>query len=150
MSGNATPMFTRQANIGAANVTAANTTSDGSGGTIGTNIYSVLAADLTNGSYVEFVRIMVVASAAATATVATVIRIYVSSQQSGATTTANTHLIAEIAIPASTADQTTTANNWYDVPLGFRLPAGWALLASTHIVANANTAWRVTAIGGDY
>ena len=150
MSGNVQPQFTRQGNITGVNVLAANTTSDGSGGTVGTNIYLAFTADATNGSYVEFARIQAVGSTAATATNATVIRIYVSSVTSGSTTTSNTHLVAEIAIPAITTDQTTTANNWYDVPLGFRLPAGWGILASTHIVNVAATAWRVIVFGGDY
>jgi len=150
MPGNAVPQFTRQGNIGSALVNAANTNSDGTGN-IGTpTMYVVLTADATNGSYVEFARINVVASAAATAGAATVIRLYVSSVGSGATTSANTFLVAEVAIPSITADQSTTATNWFDVPLGFRLPAGWFLLASTHVAAAANTGNRVTAYAGDY
>jgi hypothetical protein len=148
--GNAVPQFTRVGNISSALLTAALTTSDGSGGTIATNIYVVFTADSVNGSYVEAVRIVPVASAAGTATSATVIRIYVSTITSGATATTNTFLVAEVAIPALTADQTTVGINVFDVPLGFRLPASYTILASSHIAAAANTGYRAVAFGGDY
>ncbi len=150
MSGNAQPQFTRQANISSVLVTAARSTSDGSGGTIGTDMFLAFTADATNGSYVELARIIAVASAAATTTNTTVIRLYISSITSGSTTTANTFLIAEITIPSVSADQAAASINWYDVPLGFRLPAGWTILASTGTANAASTAWRVTVVGGDY
>ena len=129
---------------------AALTTSDGSGGTIGTNIFLAFTAAAVTGSYVEAVRIVAVSSVAATATAATVVRIYISTQTSGATSTANTWCIGEIAMPAITADQTTVATNWQDFPIGFRLPAGYTILVSSHIINNANTALRATVFGGDY
>lgn len=150
MSGNAQPQFTRQGNIGSALVTAANTNSDGTGNITTPTMYIALTADATNGSYVEFVRFMAVASVAASNTAATVMRVYVSSITSGATSSANTWLIGEIALPIISADQTVTATNWYDMPLGFRLPAGYTLLVSSHIAQPANTGIRATAFGGDY
>jgi len=150
MGGNVQPQFTRQGNIGSALVDAANTNSDGTGNITTPTMYICFTADATNGSYAEFARVIVVASAAATLGAATVIRIYYSTIGSGATSNANTFLLAEIAVPAITADQTTTATNWFDAPLGFRLPAGSFLLASTHVAANASTHNRVTVIGGDY
>lgn len=150
MAGNAVPQFTRQGNIGSALVNAANTNSDGTGNITTPTMYVVFTADATNGSYVEFARVNVVASVAATAGAATVIRLYYSTIGSGATTNANTFLIAELAIPAITADQTVTATNWFDIPLGFRIPAGSFILASTHIAAAANTGNRISVYGGDY
>ncbi len=150
MGGNAQPQYTRQGNTGSVLVTAARSTSDGSGGTIGTDMFLAFTADATNGSYVEAAIIYAVASAAATATNATVIRIYISSITSGSTTTANTFLIAEIPIASQTADQAAAAINGFPVPLGFRLPAGYTILASTGTANATNTAWRVTVIGGDY
>lgn len=125
------------------------TTSDGSGGTIGTSV-QVAFTSQSGGSYVEAIRILGVASVAATATAATVVRVYVSSIASGSTSTANTWLIAELALPAITADQTTTATNWFDLPLGFRLNAGYTILVSSHIVNNASTSLRAVVFGGDY
>jgi hypothetical protein len=125
------------------------TTSDGSGGTIGTSMQIAFTSQ-SNGSYVEAIRILAVASVATTATAATVVRVYVSELTSGSTSTANTWLIAELALPAITADQSTTATNWYDLPLGFRLNAGYTILVSSHVVNNANTNLRAVVFGGDY
>lgn len=151
MSGNAQPQFTRQANIGSTLFgSAALTTSDGSSGTISTNIFVAFTADATNGSYVEAVRVLGVASAAATATAPTVARIYLSSIATGSTTTGNTWLIGELALPAITADQTTTATNWFDLPLGFRIPAGYTILVSSHVINTSNTSYRAVVLGGDY
>ena len=96
------------------------------------------------------IRLAPAASVAATATTATVARFYISSVTSGATTNANTFLIAEVACPAQTADQTTTAISAIDIPLGFVLPAGWTLLMSMHHAAAANTSWGAVVFGGDY
>lgn len=150
MGANVQPQYTRQANISSVLIAAARTTSDGSGGTIATDMWLAFTADSNNGSYVEFARIIAVASAAATVTNATVIRIYVSSITSGSTTTANTWLIKELPIASQTADQAAAAINAFDVPLGFRLPASYTILASTGTANASNTAWRATVFGADY
>jgi hypothetical protein len=151
MGGNTLPQFTKQANISSVLATTAQTTNDGSTGTIGTNYWLAFTADATNGSYVEFLRVMPVASAAGTAMNATTIRVFVSSLTSGSVGTANTYCIYELAIPAVTADQGSgVANNAYDIPLGFRLPAGYTILVTTHVAATASAAYRCTVFGGDY
>jgi hypothetical protein len=150
LSANSVPRFTRQANISTALVNAANTNSDGTGNITTPTMYLLFTPDATNGSFLEFVRVMVTASTAATAGNATVIRLYLSSINSGATTSANTHLFNEVAIPVITADQTTTATNYVDVPIGFAIPAAMYVLASTHMIAATSTNNNVTAFGGDY
>ncbi len=151
MAGNATTQFTRQATATpSVLITAALTTSDGSSGTIGTNIFLIMTADANNGSFVEFVRFIPVASAANTAFAASTTRLYLSSATSGSTTTGNTWLLYEVFIAATTADSNTSNVIPYDVPLNFRIPAGYTLLASCHTAPNANTALRATAISGDY
>lgn len=151
MSGNQNPQFTAVGDIQSCLFGGtALTTSDGSGGTIGTSMEIAFLSSTTNGSYVEAIRLLAVASAAATATNATVARVYVSSISSGSTSTANTWLIIEAALPSITADQTTTATNWYDFPLGFRMPASYTILVSSHIVNVANTNLRAVVFGGDY
>ena len=131
-------------------MTAANTDSDGTGN-IGTpTMYVLFTADATNGSYVEFVRFTLVGNSAGASMVATVARVYASSITSGVTSSANTYLLGEIAIPASTVDAATAAGNWFDFPLGFRLPAGWTILGSLGTAASSNTGVRGTVIGGDY
>lgn len=149
MAHNAVPAFTKNGVIGAARLTAANTSSAGDG-TIGTNIFKLLTADATNGTYVEVVRCTATSSTANNSVAATVVRVFGSSVTSGATTNANTFLVAEATLPATTAASSSTASNPIDIPLGFRLPAGWALHATVAAAPAANAAWVAMAIGGDY
>lgn len=151
MAANTAPIFTTTPAIGAAvwlPATTANTKSDGTG-TIGTDMLLLETAG-TNGSFLNKARFSPCASAAATATTASVIRVYLSTQSSGATTNADTHLIAEVPAPAQTADQTTTATNYIDVPLGFAIPSGISVLFSMHHAAAANTSWKGVVFSGDY
>ncbi len=148
MAGNATPQFTKNGVIGSVLCTAANTSSAG-GGTVGSTIFLIVTADSTNGTYIEKVLIQAVATTP-TAMAATVGRIFASSVTSGATTSANTYLIAEVTMPAVNADDTTNPVYPISVPIDFRLPAGWTLLFTNHGAPNANSNWRATAIGGDY
>ena len=148
MPGNAQPQFTLNGNIGSVLVTAANTNTDGSG-TIATNIFLAFTAG-ANGSYVDFLRWIAVATSASSTTQATAARIFISSKTSGNTTSAETYLIAEVSIPSLTVDTTTASAAWFDVPLGFRLPAGWTLLVTNHEAPAANTNQRAVVIGGDY
>lgn len=149
MASNTTPNFTKNGTVGFKPITAANTKSDGAG-TIATDIFLVFTADATNGSFVEYVRFMPTATAAGTATTVTVGRVFLSTQASGATTSANTIMIAEVALPSVTADSTSAANNPIDVPINLRLPASMTILATNHAAPAANTAWTAAAFGGDY
>jgi hypothetical protein len=149
MSANTQPQFTAIGDIASCLVTTALTTNDGSTGTIGTNIFLGFTAG-ANGSYVEYARVQAVASVQGTSAAATCLRCFISSITSGGCSTSNTFFWAEVALPAIVADSASTAAIPYDIMLGFRLPAGWSLLFSTGTAANANTAWRVTTVGGDY
>jgi hypothetical protein len=148
MGGNAQPQFTRQGNISSVLVTAANTSSEG-GGTIGTDTFLAFTADATNGSFVDTVRWIPTATATTTTT-ATVGRVYISSQASGAVTSANNFLIAEVTLPAISADNSGTPVYSIDVPVNYRLPAGWTILVQCYAAPAANSAWRAVAFGGDY
>jgi hypothetical protein len=130
------------------NSTTANTKNDGTG-TIGTDILLAFTAG-SNGAYIDRVRLHPCGSTAATATTATVGRIYISTQASGATTNANTHLYQEVACPAQTTDQTTAATVPIDIPCGFRIEASGTILFSMHHAAAANTVWEVTVFAMDY
>jgi hypothetical protein len=149
MAANAQPRFTKQANVSAVKVTAANTSSAG-GGTVGTDIFKAFTADATNGSFVEKIMWMPCSTAAATATTATTARVFLSSVGTGATTDANTHLVAEISLPAQTADHSTQAVNPFPLPLGINVPAGWFIHVTNHVAPAANTFWKATVIGGDF
>ena len=148
MAGNSTPQFTKNGAISSVLVTAANTSSQG-GGTIGTDTFLAFTANATNGSYVDYVRLIATATAPTTTT-ATVARIYASSVASGSITSANTYLLAEVTLPATAADSASLAIAPYDVPIGFRLPAGWTILVMNHAAPAANSAWRAIVIAGDY
>lgn len=148
MAGNATPQFTKNGAISSVLVTAANTSSAG-GGTIATDIFLAFTANATNGSWVETVRCIAVATAPTTMT-ATVMRVFISSVSSGATTSANTFLLAEVTLPAIAADNAAAAVYPIDIPVGFRLPAGYAILVTNHAAPAANTNWRALVLGGDY
>lgn len=148
MAGNSDPLFIRVGKINGVSVTAANTSSRGTG-TIGTDIFLVFQADATNGSYVKRVDFMATASAPTTTT-ATVGRLYVSSVSSGATSITDTDLIAEVTLPATAADNATAGTSPVSISLDLVLPPGYTLLATNHAAPAANTAWQVTAFGGDY
>ncbi len=150
MAGNASPQFCKNGVIGTpALLATACVRSDGVT-TIATDSYLLLTADATNGTLVEYVRLIPVANAAGIATNATVIRFFLSTVTAGATTTNNTHLIKEVALGIVTASSATVPLNEFDVLLGIRIPAGLTLLATTHIGAAANTWYKAIAFGGDY
>lgn len=143
------PQFTKNGRLGSVLVTAGNTSSQG-GGTIGTDIFLVFQADATEGSWVSTLRWIPTATTP-TNTTATVLRVFLSTQASGATTSANTYLIAENAVGLIAADNATAAVAAIDVPLNVRLPASATILVTNHASPAANTAWRATVFdGGDY
>jgi len=148
MAGNSYPLFTRIGKNSSIAVTAANASSQG-GGTIGTDIFLCFTADATNGSYVREVR-CTPAATTPTTTTATVARIFLSSQASGATTSSNTHLVAEIALPALSADSATVANPTFSIPLNIALSASQTILITNHSAPAASTHWKFITVGGDY
>lgn len=147
MPANTSPIFGRAGAVGSVLVTAANTSSQG-GGTIATDIFllKTLGAD---GTFVRAVRWIPTATAPTTTT-ATVGRVFLSSQSSGATTSANTWLLGEITLPAIAADNASTAVPSFDVPIGFAIQTGFSILVTNHAAPAANTAWRAVLIGMDY
>ena len=146
---NAFPSFVKTGVAPVIRITAANASSDG-GGTIATDIFLVLTADTTNGSWVDYVRIIPRASAAATSTSSTVVRLFISTQTSGATTSANTNLIFEVNCPSVTADNTVTSVPYYDLPVNQRITAGQTLLVTAHQGVAGSTSLGAQAFGGDY
>ncbi len=152
MPANIDPIYSKQGNASNIGVwtssLTANTRSDGTG-TIGTDMLKIFTAG-TNGAKIDRIKLFPAASVAATATTATVARFYTSTITSGATTRADTVPFAEIACPAQTTDQTTTAVVPLEIPCGFVLPAGQTILMSMHHAAAANTSWGATVWGGDY
>jgi hypothetical protein len=155
MAANTAPIFTDIPLVGRAvwlAASTANTDSDGSG-TIGTDMMLLLTPGV-DGSFLNRVRFIPAAIVAATGTTASIHRLFLSTQSSGATTSANTTLIAEYAAPAQTAGQTTVSVQPIDVPLGFYIPGSATtplyLLWSMHHAAAANTLWHAACFAGSY
>jgi hypothetical protein len=148
MPGNTDPIFSKNGAINSVLVTAANTSSQG-GGTIGTDIFKAFTADATNGSFIAKVRFIPTATTPTTTT-ATVGRVFISSVTSGATTSANTFLVAEITLAAIAADNASSAALYYDLLLSTPIPAGYTILVTNHAAPAANTAWRAVVFAGDY
>lgn len=128
--------------------TTANTKSDGTG-TIGTDILLAYTA-WTAGSYIDKIRLVPAASAAATATTGTVGRFYLSTKTSGSTTNADTRLYAEIGLTSQTADQTTSSIAPIEIAMGIRIAPNDTILFSMHHSAASNTVWQVSVIWIDY
>jgi hypothetical protein len=152
-SSNTDPIYSRIGNVSGVIVgTVANTNSDGSG-VIGNSLALAFTADATNGSFVQRIRFSPGATAAATATNATVIRVFITSGSTAAATTTSsstTWLWQEVAAPAQTADQTTTATNFIEVPLNFALPAAYGILVGSHVSNATSTVWTAVTCGGSY
>lgn len=143
------PIFTAAINVSCVEITAANTSSRGSG-TIGTDLFKAFTAG-SNGAFVEAIRIVPAASVAATSTTATVLRVFLSSATTGATTAGtNTFLLGEMTAPAQSADHATTGTYPWELVLNRPIPAGWTILVASHAAPASNTWWHTTVFGGDY
>lgn len=145
MPANTSPIYGLTPLAPSVRLTAASAKSDGSG-TIGTDIFLVLTAG-ANGTRIGRIRLMPTSSAAATATTATVARVFFSTQSSGATTNSNTFLVAEVQLASQSAANSTTPVVPVDVVLETPIPSGVSVLVSTHAAPAANTAWVATAMG---
>ena len=150
MAANIDPIFSGTPNIGYVNITtaAANVSSAGDG-TVGTSNFLLFSAG-SNGSFVQKIRFNAEASAANVTSVATTLRIFLSTVNSGSTTAANTHLIAEISAPAIAASHSTNAASYLDVPLNIAIPSGTYILVSQHVAQTTNQNWSAVCLGGNY
>jgi hypothetical protein len=137
MPANTAPIFTLLPEIlWNTSVTAANTTTDLTSGTV----YDVFTGG-TNGSYVQKIRFRHVGT-----NVATVVRVWLNN--GGVTTTAaNNALFDEITIATNTVSQTAASTN-YELPLNFALPPSYRIYVTTGTVLAAGL--DVIVIGGDY
>lgn len=151
MAANTAPIFSGTPKVSGTRITAAQNNSQGNG-TVGTDIYLAFSAG-TNGSYLQKVRFTLAGATANTASTAAVLRIYLSTVNTGSTTSSNTWLIQEVTAATQTPNVVTTltgATYPIDVPLNFAIPTGWYVLVGSSAVTSANTVWTVTTYGGDY
>jgi len=163
MAGNTSQIFSKVGVIGSCKLQAANTATDGTGtldaaGTATTttgHLGTLFVADGTNGGRVERIRFM-----AEGTNVATVARIFVNNNSTNGTAMNNT-LIAEVALPATTASNNSLINaSVIEVPTPPQLTTldltafPLVLPPSYKLMVCLGTAvasfWDVTAIGGSY
>ena len=151
MAVNVDPIYTLTPNIGFAVPVLVGAVSDGSGVISGVTVTLYLAFSAgANGSYLRESRIKVGSTTGVTGpTSATNMRFYLSTTNTGSPTTANSHPIAEIALPALTGSLSAPTPDFV-VPWGFAIPTGMYLLVNIGVAQIANTVWQVTTIGGDY
>lgn len=142
MAANTNPIYSRTADIQwIGDITAANTNQDLTAGTS----YLVFTADATEGGFVREVRIK---ANPANNTAATVARIWVNNGSTTGTA-ANSALIAEIGIPATTASNS-LANVDFSIPLNIALPAGYRLYLTLGTAPGGSGEFTATAFGGKY
>lgn len=150
MAAGTDPIFTRNVKspFGAI-LTAANASSQG-GGTIATDIFLAGTVGATDGGFTQRVRFYLTATTPTTSTAA-VARIFVSSQSSGATTSANTMCIGDVVLGVLSGASTTVNTPHIDFFIGVGIEAGRSILVTTSVAPAANTAWRAILLGqGDY
>ena len=158
MPANTSPIFSLTPNVGTAliSTTSAQVKSDGTCAGTGTDLMYCSFVSGADGSFVQRIRFNTVASAAATKSVATVLRVYLSSVSAtigaavGATTNANTFLLAEVSVPIISASNSVSATNFYEIPLNIAIPTSRYIHVSQHIAQNTNQAWNCKCFGGDY
>jgi hypothetical protein len=151
MPANTSPIFTGTPKVSGTRITTAQANSTGAG-TVGTDYFLAFSAG-TNGSYLQRMRFILGGAALNTASTAAVLRVYLSTVNTGATTSANTFLIQEVVAASQTPNvigTLTAATFPIDVPLNFAIPTGYYLLVGSSAVTSANTVWTVTTYGGDY
>lgn len=142
MAANTAPIYTRTADIQwITAITAANTTLDITSGTS----YLVFTADATEGGFVREVRIK---ASPANNTAATVARVWLNNGSTTGTA-ANSALITEVAIPATTASNSAALPDII-VPINMALPAGYRIYLTLGTAPGGSGQFTATAIGGKY
>ena len=156
MGANINPIYTLTPNIKVATLPTANavTTSDGVSSASGNSNMYVCFVSGANGSYLDRIRVFPNGAAAGVSTVATTVRIFMSTVNSApsATTAANTNLLAEASIPTITSgvSHSTNSVNYVDIPIQMAIPTGKYILACQHVAQGTNCFLNVMGIGGDY
>ena len=139
MAANVQPIYTKEPDIQwqTASITAANTTTDLTSGTI----YLVFTADATNGGFVQRIRFRSLGT-----NITTVARVWINNGLTTATAANNT-LWDEITLNATTVSQV-AALATQELPLNFALPAGYGLYVTLGTTVAAG--YDATVIGGKY
>ena len=138
MPANTSPIFSiaGEAQWSSGAITAANTTTDLTSGTI----YAIFTGG-TNGSYIQRIRFRHLGT-----NVATVARVWINNSSTTGTAANNT-LWDEITLASATVSQVAAQIN-YELPFGFALPAGYVIYVTLGTAVAAG--FKATIIGGDY
>ena len=107
------------------------------------NAYTVFSASIS-GSFIQRVRFKASGSGGTSPTVA---RIFINNGGASGSV-GNNSLFDEITLPA-TSTSNTAATAVYELPMNIAIPAAYRILA-TIAVAQTNSGWYATAIGGSY
>lgn len=138
MAANTAPIYTKQGAIQwNSAVTTANTTKDGTSGTL----YTVFTADATEGSFLRLLRFR--AKGTNTASVA---RIFINNGSSTGTAT-NNSLYDEVTLPATTNIET-AALSPAEVPMNIALPPNYVVFVTLGTTVAGG--YAVTGVGGKY
>lgn len=147
MAANNLPIFTGSPRISSVRITGSTAASDGTG-TIGSGVFLAFEPGV-NGSYLQRVRFSLSESVMSTASASTVLRVGISTTNTGTLTTSNYFLYQEI--NATSQTPTTTASSYpIDIPLNFAIPPNYYVIVSSSVAPATNTAWVATVIAGDY
>ena len=150
MPANTSPIWTLTPNVSHADIlTTAVNVNTTAPGTVGTNCFVAFTSGV-NGSYVQKFRFSFVSTTSVISSVATTLQVYTSTVNTGATTTANTDLLAIVQAAAQTVSAVTTAPYQIEIPFNFAIPANRFLLVAQSVAQNTNSNWQGLAIGGDY
>jgi hypothetical protein len=136
MPANTQPIFPLTPNVAWVVLTTANTAVDGTG-TVGT-VFTAGA----DGARVDYLKLR-----ARGTNVASVLRVFLNNGSAN-TTAANNSLVAEYALPATTASAAAECGNDIVIPLNMTIPAGWKTNVTLGTAVAAG--WQVTGFGGNY
>ena len=153
MPANTSPIYTLTPNVGVGIITTtyAQVKSDGTSAASGADFMVLAFTAGANGSYVDTIRFYCCANAAATTSVATTLRAYLSTVAApGATTQANTHLLGEVSVPAISASHSTIATNYYEIMVRYPIATGYYIHVSQHVAQTTNQVWKALVFGGNY
>jgi hypothetical protein len=150
MAANTSPIWTLTPNVSGADITSTvanvNTTAPG---TIGTNCFLAFTSG-ADGSYLQKIRFSFVSTTSVISSVNTTLQVYLSTVNTGATSTANVKLIAQVQAAAQTVSAVTTAPYVVEIPLNFAIPASRYLLVTQSVAQTTNANWQALVIGGNY
>lgn len=150
MAANTSPIWTLTPNVSGADIatTTANVNTSAPG-TIGTNCFLAFTSG-ADGSYLQRIRFCFVSTTGVISPIATTLQVYLSTINTGATTSANTDLIAQVQAPAQTISAVTTVPFVLDIPLNYAIPAARYILVTQSVAQNTNANWHAIVFGGNY